>query len=91
MGIVCGIHQVSVYADSDGNYRAVNFEHHMGFVGYGPTPKEASENLSKNIHAGKRANPLAWMQAMHMNLSHEDRVRFDEHVAKVGSQKVQAA
>jgi hypothetical protein len=73
---------VSSYSDNDGNYRAINAKH-PGFVGYGQTPAETKENLSRAIRTGERANPLACALAAYMVLSPDDQRRFDEERSKI--------
>ncbi len=82
MAIVRGRHQVSSHPDGNGNYRATN-PNHPRFVGYGKTPTETDENLTRAIHEGKLANPLAQLEAMFMTLSEADQARFLEDLPKL--------
>ncbi len=82
MAIVRGRHHVSSHPDGDGNYRATN-PRHPGFVGYGKTPAETDENLTKAIQDAKLANPLAQIEAAFMTLSAADQARFLEHLPKL--------
>lgn len=75
MVIVRGELAVSVHADSDGNYRAINPKH-PGYVGYGQTQDEAKENWSRAFRSKKSGNALAIAEASFMTLSEDDQAQF---------------